>query len=421
VADLLRAHGAVLHAGRAALPGARRARRGPDRTPRERALPVPGRQPRAADPAAVGRPRQGRPAPVPRPLRHLARRGQHAVQQVRPVRQLRRLPLPRARQVGRRGDRRQAGDRAPECHPGHRRRGGGAAVQRGGHGRDRGRGPARRSARDVPRRPRGRLLRRREQRQAAARVRVRQAPARARERLRPGRAQLHVPQQPGRARAIEGREPHHLPEDPRGQRLLLQRRARLRVSAGQHPDGRQVAGADVPRREARRDPLRSDLEPGEGRPPRRRLLALHRRPAAAREPRHAQQGRQDPDQLHGQQRGVQGPPVPPAQGDAEGPRHAPRAPAPPPRLPQERDSRRRLCPPGRHLPVRGRPRDIRPERGLPRARARQPVRRRHQLRSQHRRRNPPLTAMANALRVGHHLLERMGARSAADPASEVAS
>jgi choline dehydrogenase-like flavoprotein len=35
--------------------------------------------------------------------------------------------------------------------------------------------------------------------------------------------------------------------------------------------------------------------------------------------------------------------------------------------------------------------------------------------------NPALTAMANALRVGHHLLERMGARSAADPASEVAS
>jgi choline dehydrogenase-like flavoprotein len=35
--------------------------------------------------------------------------------------------------------------------------------------------------------------------------------------------------------------------------------------------------------------------------------------------------------------------------------------------------------------------------------------------------NPALTAMANAQRVGHHLLERMGARSAADPASEVAS
>ncbi|MBV9367531.1 MAG: GMC family oxidoreductase [Solirubrobacterales bacterium] len=35
--------------------------------------------------------------------------------------------------------------------------------------------------------------------------------------------------------------------------------------------------------------------------------------------------------------------------------------------------------------------------------------------------NPALTAMANALRVGDHLLERMGARSAAVPASAVAS
>jgi choline dehydrogenase-like flavoprotein len=35
--------------------------------------------------------------------------------------------------------------------------------------------------------------------------------------------------------------------------------------------------------------------------------------------------------------------------------------------------------------------------------------------------NPALTAMANALRVGDHLLERMGARSAASPAAGVAS
>jgi choline dehydrogenase-like flavoprotein len=35
--------------------------------------------------------------------------------------------------------------------------------------------------------------------------------------------------------------------------------------------------------------------------------------------------------------------------------------------------------------------------------------------------NPALTAMANALRVGDHLLDRMGARSAGVPASAVAS
>ena len=114
VADLLRGDGAVLHAGRAALPGARRARRGSDRAARERAVPVPGGLARAADPAAVRRPRQGGPASVPRPLRDPARRGQHAVQHVRALRELRRLPVPRAREVGRRGDRRAAGARAPE-------------------------------------------------------------------------------------------------------------------------------------------------------------------------------------------------------------------------------------------------------------------------------------------------------------------
>ncbi len=46
--------------GRAALPGARRARRGPDRAARERSLPVPGGLARAAHPAARRRPRRRR-------------------------------------------------------------------------------------------------------------------------------------------------------------------------------------------------------------------------------------------------------------------------------------------------------------------------------------------------------------------------
>ncbi len=75
VADLLRGDGALLHAGRAALPGARRARRGPHRTAR-RARPIrtrPSRTSRASqqlsdDFAATGH------APVPRALRGDARR-----------------------------------------------------------------------------------------------------------------------------------------------------------------------------------------------------------------------------------------------------------------------------------------------------------------------------------------------------------
>ena len=51
----------------------------PTEPPASGAVPVPGGLARAADPAAVRRPRQGRSAPVPRPLRDPARRVQHAV------------------------------------------------------------------------------------------------------------------------------------------------------------------------------------------------------------------------------------------------------------------------------------------------------------------------------------------------------
>ncbi len=54
VADLVRRDGALLHAGRGALPSARRTRRGPDRAAGQRALSVPGRLTRAAHPAALG-------------------------------------------------------------------------------------------------------------------------------------------------------------------------------------------------------------------------------------------------------------------------------------------------------------------------------------------------------------------------------
>ena len=76
--------------------------------------PFPARLARAAHPAALRRPRGGRPPPVPRALRDPARTSQHAVQRVRPLRQLRRLPVRRARQVRRRGARRPARARASE-------------------------------------------------------------------------------------------------------------------------------------------------------------------------------------------------------------------------------------------------------------------------------------------------------------------
>ena len=74
VADRVRGDRAVLHARRAALRGPRRARRGPDRAAGERAVPVPGALARAADPAALGRPRGGGLPPVPRAVRRPADR-----------------------------------------------------------------------------------------------------------------------------------------------------------------------------------------------------------------------------------------------------------------------------------------------------------------------------------------------------------
>ena len=69
---------------------------------------------------------------------------------------------------------------------------------------------------------------------------------------------------------------------------------------------------------------------------------------------------------------------------ARAPRHAPRPPAAAQRLPQERHPGGGLRPPGRHLPLRRRPRHVGPEHQLPRARGRQPLRRRHELLPEHR-------------------------------------
>ena len=70
LADLLRRPRAVLHAGRAALPRPRNARRRPDRAARERSLLASGREPRAAHPAAGRRLRAARHEAVPRAARH---------------------------------------------------------------------------------------------------------------------------------------------------------------------------------------------------------------------------------------------------------------------------------------------------------------------------------------------------------------
>ena len=115
------------------------------------------------------------------------------------------------------------GARAPERHAADERAGREARDERGRHRGDGGRRRPRRRRGALRRRRRRAGLRRGQHGEAAARLGERQASERPRERLRPGRAELHVPQQPGRARAVARGEPDHLPEDPRAERLLLRR------------------------------------------------------------------------------------------------------------------------------------------------------------------------------------------------------
>ena len=185
---------------------------------------------------------------------------------------------------------------------------------------------------------------------------------------------------------------------------------RLRLPDGQHPDGRQVVGGDVPRREAaaRRSSRRAGrcddvarhavdfwLSTEDLPRPENRVTLDARRQHRAR--------------LHGR------PTRSPRSGCyhelksmLEHLGHAPRPPAPAPRLPEERDPGRRRA------------------RTRPAPAASAPTRRRSVLDADCRAHeldnlyvvdtsffpsigavNPALTAMANALRVGDHLLERM--------------
>ena len=112
VADRLRGPGALLHAGRAALPRARRARRRSHRSAGERAVPAPGGEPRAAHPAARRRHGAPGPAAVSRAARHHARRAEPAEEPVHPLRDLRRPSVPDLRQVRRPGGLRRPDARA---------------------------------------------------------------------------------------------------------------------------------------------------------------------------------------------------------------------------------------------------------------------------------------------------------------------
>ena len=258
----------------------------PTEPPASAPYPHPGRVARAADPAARRRPRGGRLPAVPRAVRGHARRVEHAVRDLHPLCDLRRLPVPRAREVRRRGARRAAGARAPERDAPDEREG--------------------RQARDERRRapPSPRWSSSTTARRSGSRATSSSSPA-----ARPTRPSCCL-------QSASDKHPNGLANgsDQVGRNymfhdstavLALSREenptafqktlglndfyfggGRLRVPARQHPDGRQVDGADVPRRATARHEARAGVDAGADGAPRDRLLALDRGPATAGEPRH---------------------------------------------------------------------------------------------------------------------------------------
>ena len=171
LADLVRRARALLHAGRADVPGARRARRGSDRAARQRALPLSGGVARAAHPAARRRPGRRRLPSVPRPLRHHAQRANMPYSTCVRCANCDGFPCP----VHAKADAEvlgvRPGARAPQRHAADEREGGQARDEPGGHRGHRRRRRARRRDGDLRRRARRRRLRRGEHGEAAARCR----------------------------------------------------------------------------------------------------------------------------------------------------------------------------------------------------------------------------------------------------------
>ena len=192
-------------------------------------------------------------------------------------------PVPRPREVRRRGHRRATGDRPRQRDAARERRSGEARDRRRSGGSVTGVVVVARRRHGDATRPTSWSLSAgaSNTRQDPARIGERPAPQRPRQRLRPGRAQLHVPQQQGGRGAVEGAERHGLPEDPRRERLLL-RRTRLRLPGRPDPDGRQVERRGDEGARSRRSP--SSPPTGASRRPRGTSSTSGSRPRTCRSP-----------------------------------------------------------------------------------------------------------------------------------------
>ena len=263
----------------------------PTEPPAQRALPVPRGLARAPHPAALRRLRERGPAPLPRPLRRDARRAEHALQRVRALLDLRRLPLPRARQVRRRGAGRAPGARARQRHAADERDGRDAEHQPGGNGGHRGRRRARRRPRDAT--PPISIV------VSCGAANTAKLLLRSANEQHPG-GLANGSDQVGRNYMFHNSQAvlaiSKEPNPTVFQKTLGVNDYYFASDAWEFPMGniqmvgKSVAG-DVPRREAADDQARADVLAGGGRRARGRLLALDRGSAAGREPRHRRRRR----------------------------------------------------------------------------------------------------------------------------------
>ena len=410
VADRLRGPGAVLRRGRAPLPRPRPGRRGPVRAAALRAVPLPGRLARAAHPAAPRRLPADRPSPVPPAGRYRPRRVRPGGRPLRALRPLRRLSLPDRRQGGR--------ARAAACARRSRTRTSRCRRTRGSSG-SRPTRPARRSptwlsTAAAPPRPTARTS---SSSPAARSTRAALLLRSANDRhphglansLRPGGPQLHGPHQLGRDRDLADAE--RRPSSRRrsasttttgAPRTRSSRSGTSRCSAS--PTATSCGRARPGSRPVSRSTTWPSTRSTSGSPPRTsptRTTASRSTATGAIHLSKTYHNAEPHQRLLGKLKGLLGQLGCHAAGDPALLGARPAHPA----------GRHRT--PVRHAPLRRRPGDVRARRQLQGARARQPLRRRHELLPLVGAVNPALTAMANALRVGDHLLERLGAGRAA--------
>ena len=204
LADRLRRARALLHAGRAALPGARRARRRSDRAAGQRALSGAAGLARAAHSAKLSDDLTAAGYhPFPAPSAVMLNEADMAYSRCIRCQTCDGFPC----LVHAKSDAEVIAVRPALEHPNvtllRNARALRLETERRGHGGHRGHRRGRRARTETLRgRHRRRLLRRGQLRRAAAALGQRQASERPRQRLRSGRPQLHVPQQPGGAGAV---------------------------------------------------------------------------------------------------------------------------------------------------------------------------------------------------------------------------